>query len=112
MSIFPVLSTLKEAEMKKNIYKIIAVAASFLPPDQAFAEDMPQDKEVIAFIKNNKRIDFRKTFPSDWEAIWSALNNPQLIEVEGFCVVTKHRKIPASSVVTLTLVSHGRPFPG
>jgi hypothetical protein len=55
--------------MKLNICKIIAVAASFLPAAQAAAEDMPQDKEVIAFIKDNKRIDFRKVFPSDWEAI-------------------------------------------
>jgi hypothetical protein len=55
--------------MRLNIYGIIVVAASFLLPAQAPAEDMPQDKEVIAFIKNNKRIDFRKIFPSDWEAI-------------------------------------------
>jgi hypothetical protein len=55
--------------MKLNICKIIAVAASFLPAAQAAAEDMPQDKEVIAFVKNNRRIDFRKIFPSDWEAI-------------------------------------------
>jgi hypothetical protein len=55
--------------MKSSIYGIIAVAASFLLPAQAPAEDIPQDKEVIAFIKSNKRIDFRKVFPSDWESI-------------------------------------------
>jgi hypothetical protein len=47
----------------------IGSAASLLLPAQASQDDMPQDKEVIAFIKNSKRVDFRKMFPSDWEAI-------------------------------------------
>ncbi|MGO4386761.1 hypothetical protein AB4Y85_04435 [Microvirga sp. 2YAF29] len=30
---------------------------------------LPQDKEVIEYIKRNKRVDFIKLFPSNWEAI-------------------------------------------
>lgn len=47
----------------------VRAAGSLLLPAQVSKEDMPQDKEVIAFVKNNRRIDFRKIFPSDWEAI-------------------------------------------
>jgi hypothetical protein len=47
----------------------IGSAVSLLLPAQASQDDLPQDKEVIAYIKNNKRVDFRKLFPSNWEAI-------------------------------------------
>jgi len=59
----------KLKEMKSNIPLVIVAAASLLLPAQASQEGLPQDREVIAFIKNNKRVDFRKMFPSDWEAI-------------------------------------------
>lgn len=44
-------------------------AASLLVPAQAPQEDMPQDKDVIAIIKKTSRIDFKKLFPSNWEAV-------------------------------------------
>jgi hypothetical protein len=53
----------------KAVGQDIGVANPSPQSVQMATQDSPQDKEVIAFIKGNSRINFKIIFPSDWEAI-------------------------------------------
>lgn len=73
LGVFSTSGKVSAQEMSSISFKAknheVGVAGSLLLPTQASKEDMSQDKAIIAFIKRNKHIDFRKLFPSNWEAI-------------------------------------------